>query len=89
MGPLPEPVVGGGVAAFGDGVAEQVMPATGVVRHEIEQDAHAAVVCCFYETDKRRFAAIARFHFQEVLVVVAVMRRAGVDGAEPEHVAAE
>src|SRR6266849_5370187 len=74
--PLPESVVGGGVAILLDRIAKKVMAAPGVIGHEVEQHAYVAVVGGLHEADQRHIAAVARLHREEVLVVVSVMRRA-------------
>src|SRR5712692_9566064 len=58
--PLPESVVGGGVAILLDRIAKEVMAAPGVIGHEVEQHAYVAVVGGLHEADQRRIAAVAR-----------------------------
>ena len=65
------------------------MASAGVVGYEVEQHPHATAVSGLHELDQRRVPAVARLDVEEVLMVVAVMRRTAVHRAEPQHVAAE
>ncbi len=89
MGPLPEPVVRRRIAVPFDRVAEEVVAATSVVGHEVEQHPNASTVSRLDQPDQRFVSTVARLHLQKVLVVVSVMRGALVHRTQPEDVATQ
>ena len=88
MRPLPESVEVRSVAAVIDRVSEQVMTATRVVRHEVEQHAHAPGVRRIDQLFQRGLTAVSLLDLEEVLMVIAVVGGRLVDRRQPDRVAA-
>ena len=60
-----------------------------MIGHKIQQHAHATLVGCIQQLFQISFGAQARFDLKQVGSIITMVRWAGKDGRQPEHIGAQ